>query len=254
MPTTEHTINDALAEFLRSTRASWNDVAYVSSENTRKVRGTAARPDIIVAEPNASPVIIETEVVPAATVEADATSRLGQKLAASGRTILSVVAIRMPLVLRQKQSAALSKEIANNVNFEFCLFTGESTTNCQRWPSSGWLTGRAADISLVVQAAAVPPPVIEAAANCLVDGVSEAASILSEVKTTNPQAVVQIAAALHQEEDDDGQTLRMACTILANAFVLHETLAGGTGDLGSVLNFAQLRSAKKLARDGILEE
>ena len=254
MPTTEHTINDALAEFLRSTRASWNDVAYVSSENTRKVRGTAARPDIIVAEPNASPVIIETEVVPAATVEADATSRLGQKLAASGRTILSVVAIRMPLVLRQKQSAALSKEIANNVNFEFCLFTGESTTNCQRWPSSGWLTGRAEDISLVVQAAAVPPPVIEAAANCLVEGVSEAASILSEVKTTNPKAVDQIAAALHQEDDDDGQTLRMACTILANAFVFHETLAGGTGDLGSVSNFAQLRNAKKLTRDGTLEE
>jgi hypothetical protein len=252
MATTEHTINDALAEVLRSTRASWQPTDCVSSENTKKLKGSAARPDIIVSEPNASPVVIETEVLPAITVEAEARSRLGQKLAANGRTILSAVAIRMPEVLRSKQSKALREEVAANDEFQFCLFTGEGATDCQRWPSGGWLSGRAEDISLLVQAAAVPPAVIEAAANSLVEGVSEAAGMLADVAATNSGVTKQIAAALHQEDGE--QTRRMACTILANAFVFQETLAGGPGGLSAIKTFDQLRGAGKLTKAGILAE
>lgn len=252
MATTEHTINDALAEFLRSTRATWRPAGHVTSENTKKLRGSNARPDIIVSEPNASPVVIETEVLPAVTVEPEARSRLGQKLASNGRTILSAVAVRMSQSLRLKQSQALHDEIASNDKFEFCVFTGESPTDCQRWPSGGWLVGRAEEISLVVQAAAVPPAVIEAAANSLVEGVSAAAGLLADVATTHSAVTSQIGEALHQEDGE--QTRRMACTILANAFVFQETLAGGPGALGSVRTFAQLRSGNALTKSGILAE
>jgi hypothetical protein len=44
-------------------------------------------PTSLVTEPNVSPVVIETEVFPAATVESEAASRLGAKNGTTGRTI-----------------------------------------------------------------------------------------------------------------------------------------------------------------------
>lgn len=44
MATTEHTINDALAELLRGTRRAWRDSKIVSSENTGQLKGTSGRP------------------------------------------------------------------------------------------------------------------------------------------------------------------------------------------------------------------
>lgn len=63
MPVTEHTINDALAEVLRLKRKLWRSDKIVSSENTGMLKGTTARPDILIIEPNVSPVVIETEVL-----------------------------------------------------------------------------------------------------------------------------------------------------------------------------------------------
>ena len=77
MTTTEHTINDALAAVLRTTRRAWSQPGIVSSENTGILKHGAKQPDILVTEPNVSPVVIETEVMPAATVEVEAISRLG---------------------------------------------------------------------------------------------------------------------------------------------------------------------------------
>ena len=66
MPTTEPTINDALAEVLRETRRAWQQPNVVRSENTGMLKGSNERPDILVIEPSVSPVVIETEILPAA--------------------------------------------------------------------------------------------------------------------------------------------------------------------------------------------
>ena len=76
MATTEHTINDALAGVLRGTRRAWQQSNVVRSENTGMLKGSSERPDILVTESTVSPVVIETEVLPAATVESEAISRL----------------------------------------------------------------------------------------------------------------------------------------------------------------------------------
>jgi hypothetical protein len=68
MATTEPTINDALADTLRETRRIWRAADIVRSENTELIEGSSKRPDILVLEPNVSPVVIETEVLPARTV------------------------------------------------------------------------------------------------------------------------------------------------------------------------------------------
>ena len=73
--------------------------------------------------------------------------------------------------------------------------------------------------------------------------------MLSEIANENGEAVGKIAKELYQEDGE--QTRRMAATILANAFVFHESLAG---KLKGVKSIDELRGAKKLGKAAILAE
>ena len=250
MATTEHTINDALAELLRGTRRAWRDSDIVSSENTGQLKGSTGRPDILVVEPNVSPVVIETEVLPAVTVESEAVSRLGSQMKATGRTILSSIAVRLPHRLREKSGKALQKELVGSTDLEMALYTGSGPSLASRFPHSGWMSGTVAELSMLTQSASVPPDVIDAAATNLVNGVSEAAGLLADIAKQNPDAIHKISQSLCQEDGE--QTRRMATTILANAFVFQESLAGKIPD---VLSLEELRGSKKgLTKSTILAQ
>jgi hypothetical protein len=249
MATTEHTINDSLAELLRGTRRVWHDGDIVTSEDTGQLKGTSGRPDILVVEPNVSPVVIETEVIPAATVEVEALSRLGAQMKTTGRAILSSIAIRLPQRLRQKHGAALQNELAAAADLEMTLYTGSTPAAGTRWPKSGWMLGTVADVSILTQSASVPPDVIDEATTNLVNGVSEAAGLLSQIAKANGEAVEKISRELFQEDAE--QTRRMAATILANAFVFHENLAGKLPNVNSI---DELRGKKNFNKASILAE
>lgn len=212
--------------------------------------GNSRRPDILIVEPNVSPVVIETEIVPAASVEAEAIGRLGESLRATGRKLLSSIAVKLPVSLTTKSGLSLRREIAQATNFEMVLYAGTSPSNFLRWPQNGWLTGGLSFLSILAQAASVPPQVIEEAANELVKGVSEAAGLLSLVPSG---ASTQISDELRQETGE--QTQRMAATILANAFVFHETLARGPGPLAAVKSLEELKNAAgSVSKSTIIEE
>jgi hypothetical protein len=252
MATTEHTINDALASALGDTRRSWRVSPVVRSENTGALKGNTKRPDILIIEPNVSPVVIEIEIEPAATVEQDAVQRLGQVIRKTGRTILSSIAVRLPLRLRERAGNALRREICDASDLQMALYTGSEPSSASRWPKLGWIRGGVADLSVLAQSASVPPDVINAAADLLVDGVREAAGLLGEMAATHPTAVQKIAFELHQEDGE--QTRRMAATILANAFVFQESLAGGPGELAVVGSIEELRTANELSKFSIIAE
>ena len=253
MPTTEPTINDALAEVLRETRRAWQQPNVVPSENTGMLRGSHERPDILVKEPNVSPVVIETEVLPAPTVESDATSRLGRQIRATGRTILSSIAVRLPERLTTMQGSSLRGELEDAIDIEMALYTGSDPSAHSRWPHSGWIRGSVSNLSILVQYASVPPEVIETAADQLVAGVSEAAGLLEEMLEEHPGAIHRIGEELRQADSD--QTRRMAATILANAFVFQENLAGGPDELASVNSLEQLRGSNSgLTKSAVLTE
>jgi len=239
MATTEHTINDALAAALMETRSLWRQIGVVKSENIDVLKGSGKRPDILITEPNVSPVIVETEILPANSVESDAKQRLGQYLAPSHGRILSSLAIRLPERLRDFSGQQLKDEIVNAADFEIALYTGESPESFVRWPQSGWVSGNVTDLSMLIQSATVPPAVIEEAANRLVEGVSEAAALLKDMAIAHPGALKKICEELRQQEGE--QTRRMATTILANALVFHESLARGEGDLYDVRTLEELR-------------
>lgn len=249
MATKEPAINDALAEILRETRRAWRHGDVVLSENTGKLKGSNAQPDILMVEPNVSPVTIETEVVPAQSVESDAKARLGAQMKKTGRKILSSVAVRLPERLRDKHGGALRKDLAEATDLEMALYTGSSPGDSIRWPHAGWMVGTAADLSILTQSASVPPEVIDEAATHLVNGVSEVAGRLSEIAKDSQEALDKISKELYQEDGE--QTRRMAATILANAFVFHESLAGRLNNVDSI---AELRGKKNLHRASILAE
>lgn len=214
------------------------------------LKGSQAQPDILVIEPNVSPVAIETEVLPAATVELDAVSRLGERVRRTGRKILSSVAVRLPVRLRAKQGKLLGSELENADDLEMALYTGSSRTEYSRWPRSGWISGSVSDLSVLVQSASVPPAVIDEAADQLVSGVSDVAGLLDEMAGSHPGAIHKISEELRQEDSD--QTRRMAATILASAFVFQESLAGGLGELESINSLEELRGSGSLGKAAIL--
>jgi len=242
MATTEHTINDALAEVLKETRRAWQQIYVVRSENIDILKSSGKRPDILINEPNVSPVIVETEIIPAISVETDAIQRLGQQLSPSGKKILSAVAVKLPAKLRDFSGASLKKAISPVSDFEMVLYSGESQEKYLRFPSSGWLEGNITDLSLLIQSASLPQTIIDEAANKLVSGVSEAAAILNEMAATHPGAIRKICEELRQQDGE--QTLRMAMTILANALVFHESLSRGNSDLGNVRTLDEFKIGK----------
>ena len=241
MPTTEHTINDALAAVLRRTRHAWATTDAINSENTGILKNAAKRPDILVSEPNVSPVVIETEVLPATAVEQDALARLGNQLKTTGSVIFSSIAVRLPGRLRKQSGKGLSIELGSMNDLEIALYTGDSPTNWTRWPRSGWISASVSDLSILTQSATVPPEVVDRAANVLIEGVSDAAGLLANIAKTHPGAVHKISEDLKQEDGE--QTRRMAATILANAFVFMESLAGGPDDLAPIRSLEAIKSS-----------
>ena len=180
-------------------------------------------------------------------------SRLGKYTSGAGRTILSAIAVRLPARIRTKQGHLLLSEMTAATDLEMALYTGSDAAKSTRWPRSGWIIGDVSDLSILVQLASIPPDVIDQAVDQLVDGVKAAAGLLDEMAHQHPGAIHHISQELCQEDGD--QTRRMAATILANAFMFHEILAGGQDELASVNSLEQLRgSSAGLTKSSILTE
>jgi hypothetical protein len=217
------------------------------------LRDNNARPDILVTEPTVSPVTIETEVLPAIKVEEEALSRLGHHIRGSGRQILSSVAVRIPKRIRNYQGSRLASALADANDLEFALYTGYAHTSAIRHPEDGWIIGNIGDLSILVQAASVPPEIIEKAVDQLVEGVTNAAAILQELRLHHPGSLEIISRELKQHDGE--QTLRMAATMLANAFVFQESLAHGPAELSGVLSIQELRSENgEIAKSAVLSQ
>lgn len=242
--TSETEINIALAEVLDGLRSRW----VATAEKLGAFSGSHKQPDVLVTEPGISPVIIETEVQPAHTVEADAKGRLGEHLT-DGSTVATVLAVRVPVRFREVSQADLRSGLRNALDLEYALFTGSTPDINQRFPTAGWLAGSAADLADIVHSAAVPEGAVEAAATLLEAGVTAAAELLGQTLDHSPDVSASIAATLRQQ--DGLQTRRMAMTIVTNAFIFHENLAGSHG----VRSIDELRSnLGVLSKTDVLDE
>ncbi|MCY4263157.1 MAG: hypothetical protein OXC97_07645, partial [Candidatus Dadabacteria bacterium] len=87
--TTEQGFNFALADTLRKKHPLWKKA--IQAEQTQVLRDSPGKqPDIVMSLAGVSPVVIETEFMPATTVEDDAISRLGEHLVSTNKAIENV--------------------------------------------------------------------------------------------------------------------------------------------------------------------
>lgn len=241
MATIEETINYEIAESLKKTRFAWRGDKVIFSETTQLFADSAGqRPDMLILEPYTAPVVIETEVMPAQTVEGEALSRLGKPLRDFDGMVLSAIALRLPPRFREGQGETLRRAILAARDMEFAQFSGRSPENYTRQPDSGWLTGGLHELSLLTQSATMPSFLVDEAANILEMGVNAAAGHLKDMEGPHPDVMNSIAMNLQQQ--DSLQTRRMAMAILMNAFMFHENLAHGPGDLANVRSFEELKA------------
>ena len=214
---TEPSANNALGELL----AKMLPGSVVRSEHTQViVDHSGLRPDILVAAPGRSPVVLEAEYMPATNAEAEARSRLGFEVVATGRLIESAIALRYPEDLRG--SGNLAESLAD-ATISYCVVSEDE----DRFPSSGWIDGTVGDLAELVRLVSVPQRAVDEAADALEKGIERAASILNQLHESRPDVMPAIAGLLGMA--DVIQTRRMAGAIIANAMVFHERLGGMHG-------------------------
>ena len=245
MATSEPEINIALAETLDALRANWR----VSGEQLGRTQGPR-RPDILAVARGSAPVVIETEVVPAATVEADARARLGVALT-DGAIVNAAIAVRVPSRFRDLEGEALRNALRRtDAGLEYALLSGVAPDQYDRFPDAGWLVGGATDLARLAYQASIPLRAIENAANRLQIGVIAASERLSETIELRPDVGPWIAERVHQQ--DGVQTRRMAMAIVTNALVFHANLAGSHGV--QPLDALRSPSSGRFSQNGVLNE
>ena len=214
MNTAEHTVNVIMADVLGQMRHAW-DVVGEPVGGALKDRG---RPDIMVMANGRAPVIIETEFVPAHTLEQDVIGRI-DATTAEGMTMGGVLGVRLPASLRSVRTRRLSDAVRRTNELEYAVWHPD------KFPSNGWLKGNLMDIAKVVEVASVP---MHAVNDCVVDmnrSIDRIASIIG--KECSQKTRQNISKTLSQKHDI--QTWKMAGLILSNAFVFHSHIAGEHG-------------------------
>ena len=195
---TEPSANSALGELL----AKMLPGSVVRSEHTQViVDHPGLQPDIMVTAPGRSPVVLEAEFMPAANAEAEARSRLGLEVVATGRLIESAIALRYPDDMRNSGNLAESLAAAT---ISYCVVSEDE----DRFPASGWIEGRVGDLAEIVRLVSVPQRAVDQAADALEKGIERTASILNQLHESRPDVMPAIAGLLGMA--DVTQTRRMA--------------------------------------------
>ncbi len=218
--TSEAAFNYGLGTVLRKKHPRWHD--RIHCERTSILNEAALRPDLIIHHPGGLPVAVETEYVPALSVELDACGRLGNTLRKAGARIEQAIAVRIPDNLAQIQQDQLEEAI-EKADLEFCVLSG-NPEEPYRYPLSGWINGGVNDLAECVELAALSENQIALGTEILEKGIDQAANFLRDECVDAPYTLKMIAAKLHQEDGD--QTSRMAMAILTNALTFHLSIAG----------------------------
>ncbi len=245
--TTEPAFNVILGEALRNKHPLWTQ--YLGAEQTRVMeRAPGKQPDIVIAVPNSTPVVIETEYFPAVTVEQDARARLNEALTSTGRTIEHTFAVRIPENMKTAPQGDLRSDIKTTV-FDYCIFSlkMDLTTKptIERWPERGWLKGDINDLASSIESVSISESLLATSTDELERGVAQAANILQQAPTHTGE---KIARELRQETGE--QTARMATAIIANAIIFHTRIEGQQG----IPTLSELQSETgALSRNGLVE-
>ena len=222
MPTLthEHTINTSLGEILGDFGRDWS----IRSEHVGRIFDEGGRPDILIEKPDRWPIVLEAEVDNHRQAETEAKSRLGNRLVSSGATIHAAVALVYPETLRHYHGAAL-RDALRVTKLEYALFTVESDDSTSRFPETGWISSGVSELVVLLHRSSIPAWRVEALADALEIGVVRASGTFSATHPHQSVLAQRVADLLGQSDDAEGQTRRMAMTVVVDALVFHAALS-----------------------------
>ena len=213
MHTGERKINAAIAEVLNDMRIDWK----IGGEKEGKILKSGHKPDIIIMEEGSMPVIIETELLPASTLERDVNQKLGDETM-RGQKIEAVIGMRLPTRLKLYDEKKLRIELRKAEDLEYAIYAPE------RFPEDGWITGGLADIAANAQIIAINNSKITESVVVMSESIGSIADLIEQCGDDTKR---NIATKLYQKETR--QTWNMAGLILSNAFIFHTHIAGQRG-------------------------
>lgn len=183
------------------------------AERLGRVRGTADRPDIIVKRSGTSCVIIETEWIPARTLEDEVESRVGIETDAGVPS--AVFGVRMPRGMRDADD--MNREL-RDAQYEYFIRTDDG-----RFPERGYLSGGMLDIIMAVRLTMTPRRNIERCVEEMSNSITRISDIIGELRDARLERMMNLVS-----EDVDGldrQSWNMVSLILLNAGIFQEELS-----------------------------
>ncbi len=216
---TEPTINNRLADCLRRLHPAWRDEAVVSEQTGVLLDEPLKKPDVLIR--SGAPVIVEAEIAPAASVDHDAIERLNRKVGGAAMPVEAAVALVYPGRFRDTVlESDLDSALSDADDLEWRVFYASETGSPSRFPTSGSMRGGVDDLAGTIETLTISPRHVEEAADTLALAVAEASAILNRLSDGCQK---EIADYLHQTPEP--QTMRMAATVLADAFLCQTAIA-----------------------------
>ena len=247
----EQVLNIQIGEILRELNLHWakGGSGSIVVENTRMLSSSRQKkPDFVVFSQNRVPVLIESEYFPARTLlSRDVVSRVGEKLK-DGEIVEQVIGLRIPRELGEVDQTELKEQVLNSV-FEYCVVSKKNNSqSLSRWPDEGWIEGNVRDFAEFIEYASLAENLIEEGTDSLQLAVEQAATYIKRHCTELVQK--RIAAKLLQENDKEGQTMKMAMAILVNALVFQLIIL----KTENIKNFSEMEAGLGSLRHQVLQE
>lgn len=217
--THEQTINTSLAEVLEDFGKEW----LIRAEEIGGVFEDGGRPDILIEKSDGWPIIIEAEVGNHHQAEVEAQSRLRRKLATNGQAVHTAVALVYPESIRNFSGKEL-RDTLRQTSYEYAIYSALDEENTSRFPEQGWILGNVVELALILHRSSLSSWRIDALVDSLEKGVIRAEGTFSKQHSHGSVVGELVAKILGQSDDQEGQTRRMAMTVVIDALIFHAAL------------------------------
>ena len=195
--TMEPSFNEALGTALRRCVVKWSESPeHVLVEQTGTIADAPGKhPDILIADPNAWPVAIETSF-DGRDADGDAGARLGLETTAGGNRIRTAIAVRIPQDCRRWPMSQIERELEGGLELAYAVHQQGRRTTSRRWPETGFVEGSVADLVDLLPLVASPREIVDETADFVAQQVQWAADRLHDRSTALQRE--RIAADVHQ--------------------------------------------------------
>ena len=217
MPASGHRDEKALNAAIAVAIDRCHPLSKVDAERTNKLMGSAKQPDIVVDTPGRERVLVENKYasVPARVLERQCQGHFKAKWAQDDRSVKVVVGMRSPERLDDFSDADLSQGAFTEIRFQWAMWSAKNGDALTRFPESGWLEGRIAELAAFIDRAGADGSDTGELADLVQMRLTAAAS-----EATQGAGVDEAFGKVLAQEPGE-QTNRMAMAVMFNAVLFH---------------------------------